>query len=50
LVDLDGFYNQFYQMQFKDPFKKEKIDEEVLPEIDIRDDSLDKGGRFSRFI
>ncbi|HEC39970.1 MAG TPA: ABC transporter ATP-binding protein, partial [bacterium] len=37
LVDLDGFYNQLYQMQFKDPFKKEKIDEEVLPNIDIRD-------------
>ena len=50
LVDLDGFYNHLYQMQFKDPFKKEKIDEEVLPDIDIRDDSLDKGDRFSRFI
>ncbi len=50
LVDLDGFYNQLYQMQFKDPFKKEKIDEEVLPNIDIRDDSFDKGDRFSRFI
>ncbi len=50
LVDLDGFYNQLYQMQFRDPFKKEKIDEEVLPDIDIRDDSLDKGDRFSRFI
>lgn len=50
LVELDGFYNQLYQMQFKDPFKKEKMDEEVLPDIDIRDDSLDKGDRFSRFI
>ncbi len=50
LVDLDGFYNKLYQMQFKDPFKKEKIDEEVLPDIDIRDDPLDKGDRFSRFI
>jgi len=37
-------------MQFKDPFKKEKIDEEFLPDIEIRDDSLDKRGRFSRFI
>ncbi|KKN08905.1 hypothetical protein LCGC14_1052000 [marine sediment metagenome] len=50
LVDLDGFYNQLYQMQFKDPFKKEKIEEEVLADIDIRGDSYNKGDRFSRFI
>ena len=36
LVKKDGFYNHLYKMQFKDPFKKEKYDEEdnVLKEID----------------
>lgn len=35
LVKKDGFYNHLYKMQFKDPFKKEKYDEEdnVLKEI-----------------
>jgi len=27
LVEIDGFYNHIYRMQFKDPFKKEKRDE-----------------------
>ena len=50
LVKLKGFYNHLYQMQFKDPFKKEKIDDEILPDIENRDNALDKRGRFSRFI
>jgi len=35
LVKKDGFYNHLYKMQFKDPFKKEKYDEEdkILKEI-----------------
>jgi len=35
LVKKNGFYNHLYKMQFKDPFKKEKYDEEdkILKEI-----------------
>ena len=48
LVKKDGLYNHLYKMQFKDPYKKEEIDEEPF-EIDGINNKFDEDGRFPRF-
>ena len=48
LVKKDGLYNHLYKMQFKDPYKKEEIDEEPF-EIDGINNKFDDDGRFPRF-
>jgi len=48
LVSLNGLYTHLYKMQFKDPYKKEEIEEEFF-EIDDIDDKYDTESRFSRF-
>jgi ABC-type multidrug transport system fused ATPase/permease subunit len=49
LVQQDGFYNHLYQMQFKDPFKKEKIEIEESTSIDEPKSPFENKDRFSRF-
>lgn len=48
LVKLNGLYNHLYKMQFKDPYKKEEIEEDNL-DMDKIDDNFDEKSRFSRF-
>ncbi len=48
LVKLNGLYNHLYKMQFKDPYKKEKSEEEII-EIESIDDDFDEKSRFPRF-
>jgi ATP-binding cassette subfamily B protein len=48
LTKLKGLYNHLYKMQFKDPYKKEDIEEEPF-EIDGIDKKLDDERRFPRF-
>ncbi len=46
----NGFYKHLYEMQFKDPYKTEEIqDEQELEIIDVSRDSFDKEGRSSFF-
>ena len=50
LVEKDGFYHHLYKMQFKDPFKKEKLD--VFDDFQLLDeskDTFDDKERFPRF-
>jgi len=50
LVEKDGFYNHLYRMQFKDPFKKEKVDEmKEYRLVDTNRDNFDEKERFQRF-
>jgi ATP-binding cassette subfamily B protein len=49
LVKLNGLYNHLYKMQFKDPYKKEEIEEEEVFQLDNIDDKFDKENRFPRF-
>ncbi|TFG03109.1 MAG: ABC transporter ATP-binding protein [Promethearchaeota archaeon] len=49
LVKLNGLYNHLYKMQFKDPYKKEEIEEEEVFQLDNIDDKFDKESRFPRF-
>jgi len=48
LVKLNGLYDHLYKMQFKDPYKKEEIEEEDF-QIDKIDDKFDEESRFPRF-
>jgi len=49
LVNKNGFYNHLYQMQFKDPFKKEyKIEEKRKTIIDAKREYYDDKDRFSQ--
>ncbi len=49
LVEKKGFYNHLYEMQFKDPFKKDEIkDEEDFKSVDFLRESYD--GKFKRKI
>lgn len=48
LVKLNGLYNHLYKMQFKDPYKKEEMEEEDF-QIDKIDDKFDEESRFPRF-
>ena len=47
LVEKKGFYNHLYEMQFKDPFKKNNDDKEQIEYIDTSRDSFQDKNRFS---
>jgi ATP-binding cassette subfamily B protein len=49
LVELGGFYNHLYKMQFKDPFKKDNLISNEIPIIQEKRDYIDKDNVFSRF-
>ncbi|MBD3194698.1 MAG: ATP-binding cassette domain-containing protein [Candidatus Lokiarchaeota archaeon] len=50
LIEKNGFYKHLYDMQFKDPFKKEEIEYEEISIEDLREDIYDKDDRFSGLI
>jgi ATP-binding cassette subfamily B multidrug efflux pump len=49
LVKKNGLYNHLYKMQFKDPYKKEEIDEEPFQINHMNNKFDDDDGRFPRF-
>ena len=49
LIEREGFYKHLYDMQFKDPFKKEQFEEkEDLETVDAKRDFYDNDRRISR--
>ena len=48
LVKLNGLYNHLYKMQFKDPYKKEEIEDDDF-EIDDFDEKVEDNRRFPGF-
>jgi ATP-binding cassette subfamily B protein len=51
LIELGGFYKHLYDMQFKDPFKKEEIEiKEDFETVDAIRNTYDDDRRFSRLL
>jgi len=47
LIAQEGFYKHLYEMQFKDPFKKEKEEPEDVKLVDPRRDEYNEGKGFA---